>query len=147
MSSWLPKANWHYPQFCGNEVCANACTFEEKEKEQEKQYNKSKSRLRLRNKLDKEILNEQLNCHLFELEQRREMERIKLQKRKDEHNQEEEHKRLLGKQAFKAYTDKMKKLRNSWMYRMSEDEDGKLINLEEKGEEVEDRMGEVNDWV
>ena len=30
---------------------------------------------------------------------------------------------------------------------MSEDEDGKLINLEEKGEEVEDRMGEVNDWV
>ena len=117
--------------------------FDEKEREQNKQYYKSMSRLKLRNKLDKEILDEQLKCHLFELEQRRELEKITLQKKKDEYRQEEEHKRLLGKQSFKAYTDKMKRLKNSWMQGISEDEDGKLINLEE---EEEDRMGNFSEW-
>ena len=147
MSSWKPNT-WHVPSgwqhFCGNAVYANTDTFEEKEKEQEKQYYKSMSRLKLRNMLDKEILDEQLKCHLFELEQRRELERITLQKKKDEYRQEEEHKQLLGKQSFKTYTDKMKRLKNSWMQGISEDEDGKLINLEE--EEVEDRMGNFSGW-
>ena len=43
------------------------------------------------------------------------------------------------------HTDKMKRLKNSWMQGMSEDEDGKLINLEEE-EEVEDRRGNYNGW-
>ena len=120
--------------------------FDEKEREQNKQYYKSMSRLRLRNKLDKEILDEQLKCHLFELEQRRELEKITLQKKKDEYRQEEEHKRLLGKQSFKAHTDKMKRLK-SWMQGgVSEDEDSKLINLEEEEEEENARMRNFNGW-
>ena len=97
--SWLPKANFNpnYPQFCCAKVYANGSTFEQKEKEQEKQYNKNKSRIRLRYKLDKDLLDEQLKWQLFELEQRREMEKIELQKRKDEYVQEEQYKRLLGK--------------------------------------------------
>ena len=137
MSSWTPNT-WHSPYFRGKAVYPNSSTFEDKEKEQDKQHFKNVSRLRLRNKLEKEILDEQLKCHLFELEQRRELDRIALQKRKDEHRQEEEHKRLLGKQSFKEYTDKMKKLKlkNSW--EAFEDEDSKLINLEE--EEDRDEM-------
>ena len=132
MSSWAPNM-WHSHYFRGKAVYPNSSTFEDKEKEQDKQHNKNVSRLRLRNKLEKEILDEQLKCHLFELEQRRELDKITLQKRKEEHRQEEEHKRLLGKQSFKEYTDKMKKLKlkSSWEAFEDEDED-KLINLEEE---------------
>ena len=138
MSSWAPNT-WHTPYFRGKAVYSNLTTFEDKVKEQDKQHNKNVSRLRLRIKLEKEILDEQLKCHLFELEQRRELDRITLQKRKEEYHQEEEHKRLLGKQSFKEYTDKMKKLKfkNSW--ETFEDEDSKLINLEEE-EEDRDEM-------
>ena len=103
--SWLPKATFNpkYPQFCGVKVCANACTFEQKEKEKEQQYNKNKSRIKLRYKLDKDLLDEQLKWQLFEHEQRHEMEKIELQKKKDEYVREEQHKRLLGKQSFKTY--------------------------------------------
>ena len=144
--SWTPNT-WHSPYFRGKAVYSNLSTFEDKVKEQDKQHNKNVSRLRLRNKLEKEILDEQLKCHLFELEQRRELEKITLQKKKDEEHkhqhQEEEHKRLLGKQSFKAYTDKMKRLKDSWMQGgISEDEDSKLINLEEE----EDRMRNFNGW-
>ena len=105
MSSWTPNT-WHGHCFRGKAVYANTDTFEEKEREQNKQYYKSMSRLKLRNKLDKEILDEQLKCHLFELEQRRELEKITLQKKKDEYCQEEEQKRLLGKQLYESYIDK-----------------------------------------
>ena len=109
----------------------------EKEKEQDKQYSKNIARFKLRNKLEKEILDEQLKCQLFELEQRRELVKIALQKKKEE----EEHKQLLGQKSFREYTDRLKKLRNRWG---SEDEDSKLINLEE--EEDRDEMGKFSGW-
>ena len=141
--SWTPNT-WHSPYFRGKAVYSNLSTFEDKVKEQDKQHNKNVSRLRLRNKLEKEILDEQLKCHLFELEQRRELEKITLQKKKDEYCQEEEQKRLLGKQLYESYIDKMEKLRNSWMQGgVSEDEDKKLIDLKE---EAEDRMRNFNGW-
>ena len=99
-----------------------------KEKDLDKQYSKNMARFKLRNKLEKEILDEQLKHQLFELEQRRELTKIALQKKKEENRQEEEHKQLLGQKSFREYTDKITKLRNRWE---SEDED-KLINLEEE---------------
>ena len=150
MSSWKPHT-WHNGWSTGyvgtRKFEEEELSSDKKEREQNKQYYKSISRLKLRNRLDKEILDEQLKCHLFELEQRRELEKITLQKKKDEEHkhqhQEEEHKRLLGKQSFKAYTDKMKRLKDSWMQGgISEDEDSKLINLEEE----EDRMRNFNGW-
>ena len=111
-----------------------------KEKEQDKQYSKNIARFKLRNKLEKEILDEQLNYQLFELEQRRELAKIALQKKKEENRQEEEHKQLLGQKSFREYTDKITKLRNRWE---SEDEDSKLINLEE---EDRDEMRKFSGW-
>ena len=118
--------------------------FDRKEKEQDKQYSKNMSRFKLRNKLEKEILDEQLKCQLFELEQRRELARITLQKKKEENRQEEEHKQLLGQKSFREYTDKIKKLRlkSRWG---NENEDSKLINLEEE-EEDRDEMGKFSGW-
>ena len=114
--------------------------FSKKKEEEQDKYTKNVSRLKLRNKLEKEILDEQLKYHLFELEQRRELNRITLQKKKEEYCQEEEHKRLLGKQSLKEYTEKIKKLKklNSW--ETFGDEDSKLINLEEEEEEDRDEM-------
>ena len=105
------------------------------------------SRLKLRNKLDKEILDEQLNCHLFELEQRRELDKITTQKKKDEYCQEKEHEKLLGKKSYDSYIEKLEKLKNRWLQGgVSEEEDRQLINLKEEAEEKYKRMGEFNGW-
>ena len=146
MCSWAPNT-WHEHHFRGKAVYPNIDTFEEREKEQEKQYSKSIARLKLRNKLDKEILDEQLNCHLFELEQRRELDKITTQKKKDEYCQEKEHEKLLGKKSYDSYIEKLEKLKNRWLQGgVSEEEDRQLINLKEEAEEKYKRMGEFNGW-
>ena len=143
-----------FSQFYGGEVYSNISTFEQEEKNRQKQYDKEKSRIRLSHKLQKDLLEEQLKWNLFHHEQKGEIEKITIQKKKDKYIQQrqqhecnEQHKRLFGQQSFKEYTSKMEKLksRNNWMQGMSEDEDEKLIDIKEE-EEVED-MGRFNDWV
>ena len=139
-----------FSQFYGGEVCSNISTFEQEEKNRQKQHDKEKSRIRLSHKLQKDLLEEQLKWNLFHHEQKGEIEKITIQKKKDkyiqqrqQHECDEQHKRLLGHQSFKEYTSKMEKLKSrNWMQE-SDDETERLIDVKE---EVED-PGRFNDWV
>ena len=151
MSLWGGRKSSSNPfsQFYGGEVYPNISTFDQEEKNRQKQYDKEKARIRLSHKLQKELFEEELKWRLFHHEQKGEIEKIAIQKKKDQyiqqrqqHECDEQHKRLLGQQSFKEYTSKMGHLkRNNGMRGMSKDENEKLIDVEEE----EQKVGDTND--
>ena len=91
-------------------------------------------------------MDEELKWKLFRHEQKGEIEKIAIQKRKDEYIQQqqqrqsdEQHRRLLGQQSLKEYTSKMDRLKkHNGMRETVEGE--RLIDIEE--EEDDDRKEE-----
>ena len=155
--SWLgsrkSSAN-PFSQFYGGDVYSNISTFEQEEKNRQKQYDKEKARIKLSHKLQKDLFEEELKWRLFHHEQKGEIEKIAIQKKKDQYIQQrqqqesdEQHKRLLGHQSFKEYTSKMGHLkRHNGMQGSSEDENEKLIDVEEEDDKKEDLYDFRDRW-
>ena len=144
--SWLgsrKSSSNPFSHFYGGDVYSNIDACEQEEKNRQKQYERDKARIRLSHKLQKELFEEELKWKLFQHEQKGEIEKIAIQKKKDQYIQQreqqesdEQHKRLLGHQSFKEYTSKMGHLkRHNGMRGTSEDETEKLIDVEEDKKE------------
>ena len=131
-----------FSQFYGGDVYSNISTFEQEEKNRQKQYDKEKSRIRISHKLQKELMEEELKWKLFHHEQKGEIEKIAIQKRKDEYIQQqqqrqsdEQHRRLLGQHSLREYTSKMDRLKkHNGMRETAEGE--RLIDIEEEDDEA-----------
>ena len=152
--SWLgsrkSSAN-PFSKFYGGDVYANISTFEQEEKNRQKQHDKETARIKLYYKLQQELCDEELKWKLFHLEQKGEIEKIAIQRKKDQYIQErqqresdEQHKRLLGQQSLREYTSKMDRLkRHNGMRGTSEDE--RLIDIEEEDEDKKEDTYEFRD--
>ena len=140
-----------FSQFYGGDVYSNISTFEQEEKNRQKQHEKETARIKLYYKLQQELCDEELKWKLFHLEQKGEIEKIAIQRKKDQyiqlrkqHESDEQHKRLLGQQSLKDYTSKMRYLKtHNGMRETSEDE--KLIDVEE-GDSKEDMYEFRDRW-
>ena len=141
--SWLgsrKSSSNPFSHFYGGDVYSNISTFEQEEKTRQKQYEKEKARIKLSHKLQRDLFEEKLKWDLFHHEQKGEIEKIAIQKRKDEyiqqrqqHESDEQHKRLLGQQSLREYTSKMNHLKRHNGMRGTE-EGEHLINIEEEDE-------------
>ena len=152
--SWLgsrKSSSNPFSQFYGGNVYSNISTFEQEEKNRQKQYDKEKSRIRISHKLQKDLMEEELKWKLFHHEQKGEIEKIAIQKRKDEYIQQqqqrqsdEQHRRLLGQESLREYTSKMDRLkRHNGMRESTEGE--RLIDIEEEDEDKKEDAYEFRD--
>ena len=140
-----------FSQFYGGDVYSNISTFEQEEKNRQKQHEKETARIKLYYKLQQELCDEELKWKLFHLEQKGEIEKIAIQRKKDQyiqlrkqHESDEQHKRLLGQQSLKDYTSKMDRLKRHNGMRGTE-EGGRLIDIEEEDEDKKEDAYEFRD--
>ena len=140
-----------FSQFYGGDVYSNISTFEQEEKNRQKQHEKETARIKLYYKLQQELCDEELKWKLFHLEQKGEIEKIAIQRKKDQyiqerkqHESDEQHKRLLGQQSLREYNSKMDRLKRHNGMRDKE-ESKRLIDIEEEDEEKKEDTYEFRD--
>ena len=141
-----------FSQFYGGDVYSNISTFEEEEKNRQKQHDKETARIKLYYKLQQELCDEELKWKLFHLEQKGEIEKIAIQRKKDQyiqerkqHESDEQHKRLLGQQSLREYNSKMDRLKRHNGMRDKGEESKRLIDIEEEDEEKKEDTYEFRD--
>ena len=140
-----------FSQFYGGDVYSNISTFEQEEKNRQKQHEKETARIKLYYKLQQELCDEELKWKLFHLEQKGEIEKIAIQRKKDQyiqqrkqHESDEQHKRLLGQQSLREYTSKMDRLKRHNGMRGTEESE-RLIDIEEEDEDKKEDAYEFRD--